>query len=390
MPRPNPGPQLALYGPDTKHGAKAKKGLRQYLWYVTWSERGRRHESATGARFEDREQAEAWLSDFLASRALRWNGARRPDQVMIADVLALYADERAPDTRDSKRIGQCVAALLGWWEDQTLSAITSNTCRGYVKARLAQGRSQATARRELGTLTAAINYAFGEGKLIQPVSVELPDKTPSKDIWLSRDEIAILIRAARQEPKAKAHLPYFILLGFYTGRRKRALLKLQWQPNTVAGHVDLSGRRVDFQGRQSVESKKKKGRAEIPGPLLTFLRYLRQRTRQYVLEYEGKPLANLKRSFATACAEAAKMCEIQASHAQTPAARDERLTSAYKFRNATPHTLRHSCASWLVQRGLPFADIGQFIDMSAEMVERTYGHLAPGKNERVLKAMARR
>jgi integrase len=386
MPRPNPGPQLRLYGPDKRYGAKPKKGLKQYIWYVVWSEGGDKGEASTGACHEDRGAAEEWFGDWLAGRALKWGGARRPDQVSVSDVLSLYAEERAPDTIDSKRIGFALAALLPWWGEQMLSSITSNTCRGYVKSRLAQGRSQGTARRELGTLTAAINYAYGEGKLTQPVPVELPDKTPSKDIWLSRSEIALLVHAARSEPKAKAHLPYFILVGFYMGRRKQAILKLQWQPNTVAGHVDLGARRIDFQGRRA-ESKKRKGRAEIPRHLLTFLRYLRRRTRQYVLEYEGKPLANLKRSFATACEAAAAMAESNAAKAQTPATRDEWLVSAYRFRKASPHTLRHSCASWLVQRGIPFADVGQFIDMSVEMIERTYGHLAPGKNERVLKAM---
>jgi integrase len=390
MPRPNPGPRLILFGPDTKHGAKPRKGFTQYIWYIVWSERRRPHERSTGASFEHRAKAEGELGDFLNSRALKWNGARRPDQVTIADVLAVYGEEHAPTVEDPGRIAYCITALVLWWTDQYLSAITPRTCRAYVKSRVDAGMAAGTARKELGTLIAAINYCVAEGKLTQSVPVELPPKSPSKDIWLDRTEIATLVVAARRQKKAKAHLPYFILIGFYMGRRKQAILKLQWQANPIAGHVDLPGCRIDFQGRRAVESKKRKGRAEIPRRLLTLLRYLRKRTTSYVLEYEGSTMKNLKRSFRTACEEATKIADKAAAKATSPMDRDQWIESARKLRLATPHTLRHSCASWLVQRGLPYADVGQFIDMSGEMVERTYGHLAPGRNERVLKAMEQR
>jgi integrase len=39
----------------------------------------------------------------------------------------------------------------------------------------------------------------------------------------------------------------------------------------------------------------------------------------------------------------------------------------------TPHTLRHTAAAWLMQRGVPIWYLG----MSAEMIERTYGHHHP-------------
>ncbi len=303
--------------------------------------------------------------------------------------LVLF-QEHAPITQDPGRIAYSITALVGWWNNQYISAITPKTCRGYVNSRTKAGKSAATARRELGTLIAAMNYCVAEGKLTQAVPVELPDKTPSKDIWLNRSEIATLILAARRQEKAKAHLPYFILIGFYMGRRKQAILKLQWQPNPIAGHADLLNRRIDFPGRRNAETKKRKGRAEIPRHLQTMLSYLRKRTVSYVLEYEGAPMKNLKRSFGTACEVAAEIAEEAAKSAKSSADRDKWLHSAYRFRKSSPHTLRHSCASWLVQRGLPFADVGQFIDMSVEMVERTYGHLAPGRNERVLKAMDQR
>lgn len=418
MPRASRGPRLQLFGPDAKHGAKAKAGFTEYLWYIVWSEKGKRRERSTGASLEDRADAEAALADFLASRALEWSGARRPDQVTVADVLSVYGTEHAPHVADPQRIADCIVALVNWWTDQAVSAVTANTCRGYAKARMAEGRKSGTVRRELATLRSAIRYCYREGKLTQEVPVVLPEKGAARDLWLTRTEAAILLRAARKESKAKGHLPNFIILTLYTGRRKEAVLSLQWQPNTVAGHIDLEGGRIDFQGRR-VATKKKRGRIQIPQRLMTFLRYWRRRTRQYVLEYGGRPrikidrhrladgtireyrydrginsapqpIGDVKHAFHSACLRAAEMAEERAGKAKAHAEREAWRASAAKFRKATPHILRHTAVSWLVQDGVPFADIGKFVAMSAEMVERVYGHLAPDRDERVLASIDRR
>ena len=103
MPCPNAGPGSVLFGPDDKYGAKPKKGVAQYLWYIVWSERGKKRELSTGASFEHREAAEGVLADFLASRALKWSGARQSlDQVTIADVLCVYGEEARADYARSR------------------------------------------------------------------------------------------------------------------------------------------------------------------------------------------------------------------------------------------------------------------------------------------------
>jgi hypothetical protein len=43
----------------------------------------------------------------------------------------------------------------------------------------------------------------------------------------------------------------------------------------------------------------------------------------------------------------------------------------------TPHTLRHTAATWLVQRGVPLWQAAGYLGMSAEILERTYGHHHP-------------
>ena len=53
--------------------------------------------------------------------------------------------------------------------------------------------------------------------------------------------------------------------------------------------------------------------------------------------------------------------------------------------DVTPHTLRHTCATWLVQAGRPLWEVAGYLGMTVEMIERVYGH----HNEDHLRAAAR-
>ena len=72
----------------------------------------------------------------------------------------------------------------------------------------------ATARRELETLGAAINYCHKQGYLIYVPRVSLQKKAKGRTRWLSRNNPQLLW-AARHVP----HLRIFILIGLYTGTR---------------------------------------------------------------------------------------------------------------------------------------------------------------------------
>jgi integrase len=43
----------------------------------------------------------------------------------------------------------------------------------------------------------------------------------------------------------------------------------------------------------------------------------------------------------------------------------------------TPHTLRHTAATWLMQRGVDLWQAAGFLGMSVETLERNYGHHHP-------------
>ena len=53
--------------------------------------------------------------------------------------------------------------------------------------------TQATARRELVTLSAAMSFAYKERKLSQPIHVPLPADSEPRRVWLRRSQAAALL-----------------------------------------------------------------------------------------------------------------------------------------------------------------------------------------------------
>ena len=341
MPKRNTGPRLVLKQPAR---------YPEPFYFIRWYEDGRKRERSTGT--PDLATAERELETFLAGRARSRipDGPRDPSEVTIAACLAIYGDKHAPTVADAARIGHCIDALLDFWGDRPVSFIKGETCRRYEARR---GRAPGTVRRELGCLSAAVNYCVREGFLTHAPPVTLPAKPPPRERWLTRSEAAALLGAARAEPKARLHLPLFILIGLYTGARRSAILGLRWTPNTEGGWVDLERGRIDFNPVAHVQTNKRRARVPIPRRLMTFLRYARARaTCDYVVSCEGRKVASVKRSFATALHGAG-------------------------LDDVTPHTLRHTATTWLVQRGVPLWQVAGFVGASVETIERVYAHHAP-------------
>ena len=45
--------------------------------------------------------------------------------------------------------------------------------------------------------------------------------------------------------------------------------------------------------------------------------------------------------------------------------------------DVTPHVLRHTCATWLMQKGVNLWDAAGFLGMTVQQLEATYGHHHP-------------
>ena len=118
--------------------------------------------------------AQRRLTEHLLGRGGAAAGiTRTPDQMPIADALAIYQRDRLPETRDPGRGNYAIRALLAFWADLTVGAIKGATCRRYAAQRQA---ADGTIRRELTTLSAAIRFCEAEGHLTHAPRVTMPSR----------------------------------------------------------------------------------------------------------------------------------------------------------------------------------------------------------------------
>lgn len=291
-------------------------------------------------------------------------------------MLAHYAEEHVPDLAHPELVGYHMVPLLEYFGEKTCDFIDRAACRGYWRGRMAGkiGRrkvTEGTARRELETLQAALNFAHADKKLIFPIVVTKPEKAPRRERWLTRTEAALLVAGAlgivpiaydidTREPvkmgrmfKPVYHVARFILIGLYTATRHDAILQMRWGVNSAGGWFDLAHGVMYRKGYGQAETNKKRTPAAIPENLTAHLPRWKRNTSVGPVEYAGRLLAKERRGFNRA--------------------RDLAGLGA----DVTPHVLKHTCITWMLQRGTPIWQVAGFTGTSEHMIRRVYGHQSP-------------
>lgn len=272
----------------------------------------------------------------------------------VSEVLDLYYREHVADkvvARD--RVEYAIHALKAKIGYNTIHSIDIPACRRYEKLREADGVSPSTVRRELGTLQAAANHCLRWRHLAatEMPSIELPDEGEGKLIWLYKDELKQLAAAADENDP----IGRFIRIAYYSAGRKRSVETLEWSTQ-----IDLAANRISL--AKPGEKKTKKRRPVVP--IHTEIqermrRWYDARDNDWVLG-TGKCL----RYRFDQVALAADLLELP----------QRGLRPACVL---TPHALRHSRATHLLQDGKnPYA-VANLLGDSLKTVLRVYGHFCP-------------
>lgn len=339
--------------PRKNRGAYLHYVPKRGVLYIQWYELGTKRQRSTGTA--DYREAEKQLAAFITERGRvdTPSGPRGPGEFPIVDALMLYGEEHAPTTADPARIAYAIDALLPFWGDSMVSSITQETCRAYTRER---SRSDGTVRKELGALRAALNFAHRYGRLTSVPHVFLPAKPEGKQRWLSRgsggEAVRLLHAAIRTRADTRLYLPLFIVIALYTGARKEAILSLRWP------QVDLARGRIDFNPPGRKRTSKGRPALPIPDRLMTFLRIARRRGTDlgYVVHRDGERIKDIgdakSGSFGRACIKAG-------------------LTGV------TPHTLRHTCGTWMAQDGVDLWQIAGWLGQSHARTTELYAHHSP-------------
>ena len=266
---------------------------------------------------------------------------------MIADMLAIYGNEVAPGMRSALHIAHHIGNLLKWWGDKTVAQINMRSCKEFCATRPSQAGAA-----DLKALKAAADYWHRSeyGPLnFQPVFWR-PKGNPPKERWLTKQEAARLLKAA----KPYLHLRRMVLLGLHTGSRPGVILALRWD------QIDLkTGVMRRLQSGTLQDFKKRAPPVRLGRKILGHLRRWKRLdvAIQYVCHYEGRAVDD-------------------------PHASWRKVIAAAGLPGVTRHTLRHTRATWMAQKGISLFEAAGFLGMTTKTLEFVYAHHHPDWQER--------
>jgi integrase len=325
----------------------------------------------TGCFAGEAERAERALAEYISGKYRAPRKERELESISVADVLSIYGDDCPPKGEAArKRFDGRIGRLNDFFGAMTLSNVNGETCRAYAAARGNDGG----ARRDLEDLRSAINHHAEEGFHRAIVRVALPEKGPPRDRWLTRSEAAKLLwtcwrhrevqlrhrgpQKGRKLPTGKfplRHVGRFIMIALYTGTRAGAIASASPRQGEGRSFVDLESGLYYRLRQGATPTKKRQPPAPIPPRLLAHMcRWCAKGVaKDYFVEWHGKPISSVK----TALNTAVRLAGLEG--------------------RITPHTFRHTAATWLMQNGVSPWRAAGFLGMSVETLDKVYGHHHP-------------
>lgn len=342
-------------------------------WYATWSDGRRSKRQSLGT--QDEAQALKTFAQWVLIEG--WNKQGSPGAaaaaVTVADCFYVY-DLKHVQTDAVMPQGK--VTIAGSWKNAgpffgplLVPQFDQPAVDRYVEKRRKDGVAPATIRREVAQVLAALKFAATSkgGKIINKADIEdivLPVNSPPRDRWLTMEQVQALLSAAATYRRLDGRLTRnerFLWLALFTAGREEALLELTWdrvdfQTNTI--HLNVPGRRIT-----------KKRRADVI--IATQLRPVLERA--YAERKNNLVLDNKHSVY-----KALQVIAVKAGLAEKRVDRHNKML-ATGF--VSPHVLRHTAATHMARRGVPFWLIGQVLGDTIATVERVYAKWAPANAE---------
>lgn len=310
-------------------------------WYISYTDAsGHRVRESSGSTSLKEAKALESKRRLDTHRITKWGEQPR---YTYDELMAAYLRE-TQSKRSHQRDLYSAANLNDHFTGRMIADLGPDDIAEYKRKRPVK---EATIAKELLLLSAAIRYANSEWGwgLPNPTSGRVPQPKRKAPKWLTEAQVDALLKAATGRTRAP-HLLDFIELGLSTGMRRDEMLRLEWS------RVDFKQKLIYFDTHDQ--------KSGVPGSIplnATALAVLKRRgsngkSKRWVFEnQDGGRLQSLKHAFARAC----RIAQVEAS----------------------PHSLRHTFASRLVQAGVPLRTVMDLCRHADIRTTMTYAHLAP-------------
>lgn len=312
-------------------------------WYIQWFEAGRSKRLST--RTSDASEAQIVLAAFRLEVA-----EQETSDLTIGAALDWYWESHAENgTMRPANAKLGIAYLKPFFGGTLASALTITMQERFVVDRREAGAGDESIRRDLSVLAAALNRAVKYKRLDRAPPFLSLTPAPPRERWLTRKEAARLLRQMRVRVRDKRHdhVALFTRLALYTGARTGAILDLTWD------RVDFDRGLIDYRVPGRPVTKKVRTIAPMTRKVRRMLLHAyKHRRGPHVISWAGQRIERV-----------AKACIAHAEKA--------------KIKGFSPHVLRHTFASWAVQKRVPIYTVGKALGQSVASTTERYAKLAP-------------
>jgi integrase len=312
------------------------------FWYVTWNEGGRSQRVSTRTR--DRTEAEAFLAAF------RLEAAEEPvADLSVSQALDWYWDTHGKTLMKPQSAELAIRYLKPFFGATPASTLTLAKQEAYVGHRRESGAGHESIRRDLSVLSAALGRAVRYKKLDHKPPMLSLTPAPPRERWLTRKEVAAVLRQMRKPVRNKIHrhVILFTRLALYTGARTGAILDLTWD------RVDFHRGLIDFRKPGRRETKKRRTITPMTRKVRRMLLHAHKHAAsRFVVAWAGEGIG--------------RVAKAVIAHAEKAG-----------VEGFSPHVLRHTFASWAVQKRVPIYTIGKALGQTVASTTERYAKLAP-------------
>lgn len=318
------------------------------VYYAFWYNAEKRRTDRLSLGVTDPGKAEVAFTAFLNERHQILDVASGAALLTCGDALTHYWVEHVlHGVVDQARTKSKIKYLRLHFERIPIPSVSIQTSRDYVVKRregaIGKPAGDGTIHTELTTLVAALHHEEKWKRIPNGSApyIEKPSKPAPKERWLTTDELRQVVEAAE-----KRALPLwgFVNIAYYTAARRRSVETLtwfQWPEESERINLNPVGRRQTNKRRPIV-------------PTDPALKYVRARLWE---------------------AYGATSYVLGGTHEMWYGFRQ--ICDELGFTDVTPHTLRHSRATHLLQRGVDPWKVANLLGDSITTVIKVYGHHCP-------------
>lgn len=320
--------------------AKRKNGI----WYIVYTNSfGKRNAISAKTRFK--KEAYHFLSCFEDEVKNQKNNKVIPIDLKAFTFNYLKQSESIHRPKTTKQLKTIFKMLQDHLGNVQLSSITLIDIKGFLQEK--HSVSPFTAQKYLAYLRKAFSDAVSDGYLLSNPfdkieNFKIPEKQP---LFFTESEFQELLKVIDDND-----LKHLVIFSTHTGLRQMEALTLKWN------QINFKDRYLILDNNSNITKSQKVGTVPLN---ITALQILTEREMtkesEFVFTYKGKEITQdfISKKF--------KKYVIKAG-----------LNPKYRF-----HTLRHTNASWMVQRGASILNVSKILRHSNVKVSEIYSHLKP-------------